>query len=288
MTDQELQFHLYLRSLPIQERQDFDIDGRLDLADFAIPQLAPAFEDARRLINAAWAENARRIIAPDGPTTLHLDYIKSSFINAMTFGREGTYFVGLTGAMLEHFAGTCSALWRMDEVGELLDLKPTNETDDSIFQALLLTQLQFISSHELGHLFHGHEHGNAFRTEYWQKIGSSTVDRTKDQAREVEADAYAVHLLLNNSLLSDTGAMICERLKSRLANEDCILTLVMLSIGALFYFLDPLEFESDRVRFEPHPFALARINVVMRETTNWCKLDLHNTLTGQLCHDSNR
>jgi len=97
----------------------------------------------------------------------------------------------------------------------------------------------------------------------------------KDQAGEVDADAYAVHLLLSNALLPNTGEMICARLKSRLAKEDCILTLIVLSIGPLFYFLDPLEFEPDRVRFVDHPFALARMNVVMREITNWCKLNLH-------------
>jgi hypothetical protein len=162
----------------------------------------------------------------------------------------------------------------MDEVGELLGLEAANETEDPLFQALLLTQLQFISSHEVGHLFHGHLPRNAFRTEFLNRITSGTADSMKDQAREVEADAYAVHLLLSNALLSDTGAKIRARLKSRLAKEDCILTLVMLSIGSLFYFLDPLEFESDRVRHGDHPFALARMNVVVREITNWCKLHL--------------
>jgi hypothetical protein len=274
VTDQELQFHLYLRGLPVQEREDFDINGRLDIADFAIPELAFAFEEARRLINAAWVENAPRIIAPDGPTTLHLDYINSSSINATTFGYGGTYFVGLTGAMLEHFAKTCSVLWRMYEVSELLELKQTDEPNDALFQALLLTQLQFISSHEVGHLFHGHAQRNAFRTEYRQKMRSSTEDRTKHQAREVDADGYAVHLLLNNSLLSDAGEKIRARLKSSLAKEDCILTLVMLSIGSLFYSLEPLVFESNRVRFDDHPFTLARMNVVLREISNWCKLNL--------------
>jgi hypothetical protein len=274
MTEQELQFHLCLMDLPIQERKRLDIHGRLDLVNFAIPELAQAFEDARGLINEAWAANAPRILAPDGAIALHLDYINSSVVTAITFGYEGTYFVGLTGAMLEHLARTSSSLWRLNEVGELLGLEPTNETEDPLFQALLLTQLQFISSHEVGHLFHGHQQRNAFRTEYWQMMRSSTEDKTKDQAREVEADAYAVHLLLSNSLLSDAAELIRARLKSSLAKEDCILTLVMLSIGCLFYFLDPPEFESGRVRLEPHPFALARMNVVMREITNWCKLNL--------------
>jgi hypothetical protein len=271
-TEQELQFHLYLKSLPIQEREVFD--GRLDLANFAIPELAQAFEDARGLINTAWAANAARIVAPDGAIALHLDYINSSVVNAITFGYEGTYFVGLTGAMLEHLAKTSSTLWSSDEVGELLDIEVTDEPEDPLFQALLLTQLQFISSHEVGHLFHGHLPRNAFRAEFRNSITTGSADRMKDQTLEVEADAYAVHLLLNNALLSDTGELIRARLKSRLTKEDCILTLIMISIGSLFYFLDPLKFEADTVRYRDHPFALARMNVVMREITNWCKLNL--------------
>lgn len=277
MTDRELKFHLYLRNLPVPNREHGNhhvFDGRLDLANFAIPELAQAFEDARGLINAAWAANAPRILAPDGSIALHLDCINSSAVNAITFGDEGTYFVGITGAMLEHFATTCSSLWRVDEVRELLGLDSANETDDPLFQALLLTQVQFISSHEVGHLFHGHLPRNAFRIEFRNEITGRTVDSMKDQAREVEADAYAVHLLLSNALLSETGAMIRSRLRSKLATEDCILTLVMLSIGSLFYFLDSLKFESDRVRYGDHPFTLARMNVVMREITNWCKLNL--------------
>jgi len=272
MTDRELQFHLYLRNLPIQDREVFY--GRLDLATFTIPELAQAFEDARGLINAAWAANAPRILAPDGAIALHLDYINSSAVNAITFGDEGTYFVGITGAMLKHFATTSSSLWHLDEVRELLGLEAADENEDPLFQALLLTQLQFISSHEMGHLFHGHQSRNTFRTEFRNEIKNCAAGSMKDQAREVEADAYAVHLLLSNALLSDSGELIRARLKSRLAKEDCILTLVALSIGSLFYFLDPWDFEPDRVRYCDHPFALARMSVVMREITNWCKLNL--------------
>jgi hypothetical protein len=272
MTDQELQFHLYLMNLPIQDRAKFH--GRLNIADFAIPDLALAFEESRRLINEAWAVNALRIVAPDGKIALHLDYINSGAVNAMTFGSEGTYFVGLTAAMLEHFANTCTALWRLNSVSELLELKLTNEARDFLFQAILLIQLQFISSHELGHLFHGHAQGNAFRTEFEEKLGSSTADRTKEQAREVEADGYAVHLLLNNSVLSESGGMIYRRLNSALTKEDCILTLILLSIGSLFYFLEPLAFDFDRVRSADHPFALARMNIVLHEITAWCRLNL--------------
>jgi hypothetical protein len=277
MTEQELQFHLYLRNLPIPNREHGGhhvFDGRLDLANFAIPELAQAFEYARGLINAAWAANTPRILAPDGSIALHLDYINSSAVNAITFGYEGTYFVGITGAMLERFVATSSSLWRLDEVRELLGLEAANEIEDPLFQALLLTQLQFISSHEVGHLFHGHQQRNAFRTEFRNGIASDTAGSMKDQAREVEADAYAIHLLLSNALLSDTGAMIRARLESRLAKEDCILTLVTLAIGSLFYALEPLAFESGRVRYGDHPFALARMNVVMREITNWCNLNL--------------
>src|ERR1700691_3315773 len=101
MTEKELQFHLALMELPIQDRVYFP--ARLDITAFKIPELSAAFEEVRRLINDVWSSNLHRLSSPSGQVFLHLDYIASPHVNAITFGKQGTYFVGLSEGMLLHF-----------------------------------------------------------------------------------------------------------------------------------------------------------------------------------------
>lgn len=271
LTTLELQFHLYLMNLPIQDRAIFI--SRSDLSEFSVPELSLAFLEARKLINAAWANEAHRIKSPDGEVIVHLDFIKSPRENAITFGSDGAYFVGITEPFLALFVRSSSALWQADFLAQLLEIEMTTEVRNFLFQVLLLFQLQFISSHELGHLFHGHGRGN-FREEFAQHQPAASNSRMCEQAGELEADGYAVHLLLNGMLRSGNGADIHKRLGSALALEDCILTLFLLSVGALFYFMEPDQFRSDAVRYPDHPFALARMNIVMDEIKSWCQQHL--------------
>lgn len=271
LTTLEWQFQLYLMNLPIQDRAIFK--SRSTLSQFSVPELSEAFLDARRLLNTAWADGAHRIIAPEGPVVIHLDYIESPIINAITFGSDGSYFVGITEPFLALFCESSGALWRANFLADLLEIEMSTEVRDFLFQVLLLFQLQFISSHELGHLFHGHQRG-LFRKEFTGLDADRSTSRMRGQARELDADGYAVHLLLNGILRTTNGAQIHRRLRSRLPMEDCILNLFLLSAGAAFYFLDPGVFTSSDVRKPDHPFALARMNFVMKEITSWCEQHL--------------
>lgn len=271
LTPLEWQFQLYLLNLPIQDRAKFI--SRSDLSTFSIPELSAAFHEIRKLVNEAWANGAHRIASPEGAVIVHLDYIKSTVINAITFGSDGAYFVGITEPYLALFSESSSALWRADFLSSLLEIEMTHEVRDFLFQVFLLFQLQFISSHELGHLFHGHRRGS-FREDFVEGMTRSGNSRMRDQAGELESDGYAVHLLLNGMLRSDSGSTIHRRLKSNLPMEDCVLTLFLLSVGALFFFLEPVEFKAEAARRLDHPFALARMNIVMAEIKSWCQQHL--------------
>jgi hypothetical protein len=221
-------------------------------------------------------EPCRRITAPTGEVKLHLDYIDSGDLNAITFGDEGISFVGITSRMLVHIARTSEAMWRLNPLAELLGIELSREVRDFLFQALLLMQLQFLSNHELGHLFHGHIDPKAFREEFAaDATGPLPGGRLKDQAGEVDADGYAVHSLLDNFIAKENGTFIHTRLNSKLSQEDCILTLFLLSVAILFFFLRPRAFRTSEVRESDHPFVLARMNVVLYDLIGWCELNRH-------------
>jgi hypothetical protein len=268
----EIIFHGYFSRLPDYLREVYR--GRLKMSDFEIQELADAFESIRQEINSRWESHAHRIVAPSGQVKLHLDYIDSRDLNAITFNDEGISFVGITGRMLVHIARTSEAMWRLNPLAELLGIELSKEVRDFLFQAVLLMQLQFLSSHELGHLFHGHIDPKAFREEFGaDATGALPGDRLKDQAGEVDADGYGVHSLLDNLVTTENGKFIHTRLESKLSQEDCILTLFLLSVGILFFFLRPRAFRASNVRESEHPFALARMNVVLYDLIGWCELN---------------
>jgi hypothetical protein len=267
----EVIFDRYLRRLPMDQRELYR--GRMDLSKFVKPEMAPAFEAIMGEINMRWSDHAARIRAPGGEVKLHLDYIDSTGVNAITFYDRGIHFVGITDKMLAHFTGTCELLWQLNPLYGLLRIKAEREVRDFLFQVILLIQLQFIAYHELGHLFHGHVDSSALNEEFKPDSGEDggESEQLRNQAHEVEADGYAVHLLVDNLLSSASGRPIYERLASELSMEDCILTLFLVAVGSLFFFLKAKPFKREAVRVPDHPFGLVRMNVVMYDLTGWCK-----------------
>jgi len=272
----EVTFHRYFAQLAPYLQDKYH--GRLDFSRFGVPELASAFEAIRDEINVRWSTHANRILAPDGAVDLYLDYINSTEVNAITFFYDGTHFVGITDKMLIRFSEAAGALWGLDALKDLLRIELSTEVRNFLFQAILLIQLQFISSHELGHLFHGHIDRTILQEEFCEALPQTQdllkkTNRLKDQAHEVEADGYAVHMLLDNLVASNSGDHIYRRLGSKLPREDCIFTLLLLAVGSVFFFLKPREFDEEAVRALDHPFAVARMNVVLYDLIGWCSLN---------------
>lgn len=269
----EVIFHRYFSRLPKHLRDVYR--GRLNLDKFEIPELANAFGGIQKEINSRWTHHAPRILAPSGEVKLHFDYIDGDDVNAITFGDDGISFVGITGKMLVHIARTSEAMWRLNLLSELLGVELSRDVRDFLFQAVLLFQLQFLSSHELGHLFHGHADHNAFREEFSSaiKIPSQNGGNLRAQAREVEADGYAVHSILDNFVATENGRIIHGRVRSTLLQEECVMSLFLVSIGFLFFFLHPRAFEVSQVRASDHPSGLARMNIVLHDLIAWCQLN---------------
>ena len=262
----------YFSTLPPELR---DVHHRLDLSKFEIPELAGALKSAKDEINTRWGAQLGRIKTPSGVVVLHFDYIESDDVNAIVFYHEGVYFVCVTSKMLVHLIKISGIAWRLNALNELLGIDSSHEVRDFLFQAVLLIQLQVLSSHELGHLFHGHVDPGTLTEEFAASAdpASQISEHLRDQATEVEADGYAVHMLLDNLLTGDSGISIHSKLRSTLPKEDCILSLYMFSAAALFFFLRPQAFVESSVRMPKHPFALARINLMLQNLIDWCKLN---------------
>ena len=135
-----------------------------------------------------------------------------------------------------------------------------------------MLQLQFVCAHELGHLFHGHNDRSALYEEFSRTPAMApSANQLKRQARETEADGYATKFLLENFLLTDSGQQIHRRLGSSLSREECILTLIVISAGAVFLCLPFSKFAQEAAKSNRYPFGLARLNEVPLQIIPWCE-----------------
>jgi hypothetical protein len=235
--------------------------------------LATAFADIKAEINNRFEVNAVGIVAPEGPVQIHMDYIASSMVNAFAFYFDKWYFIGITDGMLELFAKSCTALWRLNPLAKFLGIDPVREKRDSIFQFVLLLELQYISNHELGHMFHGHCTGlreGHYRAEFDVATLVANSIGMEGQARELEADGYAISLLLKNLLQSDSAAFMHCRVQSTKSVREFVVTLFLLSLAATLYHVKSAPFDAAKVRSGDHSDGLIRMNILLGEILGWC------------------
>src|SRR5260370_34410902 len=162
-----------------------------------------------------------------------MDYIASSEVNSFALRFEDWYFIGITEGMLELFAKSCADLWRLNPLGDLLGVELTNDKRDLIFQFVLLLELQYISNHELGHMFHGHcadLSAGRYRAEFSVQSLLAESLGMEGQAMELEADGYAVNLLLKNLLQSPSGPFLPQRIQSTMTVSGFVITWFVLSL----------------------------------------------------------
>jgi len=172
-------------------------------------------DDTQRTIKEVYAAQGGSIFVRGTRPALHFDYVNSSVVNAIAFQDEGCAFVGLTLALFNEVGQTCQLLVTSGLVTSIFRLEtPTDHERHQLFTAFFAAQLQFIACHELGHHVHGHcsddEQTMPIREEFsedWRISGGLT-----DQARELDADGYAVHMILHNFVAGSPRLKLLELL----------------------------------------------------------------------------
>jgi hypothetical protein len=159
-------------------------------------------------------------------------------------------------------------------------VKPVSRRIDLLFEVatlaadILLQELQYISNHELGHMFHGHcadLRAGRYHAEFSVQSLLQESIGMEGQAKELEADGYAVNLLLKNLLFGESGQFMHRRVKSKLPMREFSLALFVLSVAAVLYYLEPMTFNPSSVRKSTHSDGLVRMNILMGEILGWCK-----------------
>ncbi len=272
----EMKFRRYFTTHPDPNFRD-RFPGRLEILQFGDEKLNDAIEALKSEINKRYSANMSRITPPDDMKGLHMDYLRSSEPNALAFYVDDLACIAITEPALRRVLGITSRMAVAPSVISMLGLANGRRDLSSLAGSFFTLTMQILTSHELGHIFHGH----CFETA--RSLPRAEMVETQDpcfsydvewsmrrQAAEVDADGYAAHMVMNNLFTGGMGSALAKYLKSGLQEPELIMRFFLLSLGSLFYLWGPRRFDAERVEHCDHPPALMRLNVFMRDIEGWC------------------
>jgi hypothetical protein len=242
------------------------------------PDRHPLLHDVYTLINGMYELHANRFVADDNRSpNLHFDFIEGSAVNALAFNDQHYSFVALTVALVRELEQIADELARSNRVWELFGhhSEINQESTQSLWTALVITVLQFVAFHELGHHMHGHcpRDGNLslrVREEY-DPVRAGRADVNELQADELDADEYAIRTISENLLAGPVRPEILDML-GRPTDEETdgnLLTLITLAVGTFFFHRTSTDGDLSKFAASSHPPMPARLQRAMEALRKW-------------------
>lgn len=185
----------------------------------------------------------------------------------------------MTIPLVQELFGASAALARVDPITRPFGFRPDQtEQCRSLTTALFAAMLQFVACHELGHHFHGHQSRESEERSnplfFYDESPSPEVGPIlNSQAKEVEADGYAVKMVISNIFAGPRETML--RLLGQRAFTDradkYLTRLFLLAAGGFFLSRSPVKFDPGRLGEQTHPPAMARMHFIMTGLRTWCE-----------------
>jgi hypothetical protein len=245
--------------------------AKLDLEKLPSAEQA-LLADLQVTLNSSFQMQQGRILTSDGPPHCHFDYIDRVDINAEAFRSDHYAFVGLTLPMIHRLNDVYAHVSRTNTVSHALGLEHLDYSGQArLYAALFSMGLIFVSSHELGHHFHGHTFEKVgsdwFRSEINRVSAVPAIDRSEEQAMEVDADGYAINAMLSKA--TELPGRIADFLpaKEGAYSHREMLELVLAASTASLLSLADGPFNEETIDTLDHPPALVRVNYILRHAT---------------------
>jgi hypothetical protein len=281
--------------------------GRQDPAELAkMPAFAEEFaallSEIRDHINQTYDVQRHRVKVRDVHPRLHFDYIKVKSTpcaglkplprsNALAFQAGGIHFVGVTVPLMQELLQVSLDLVRLGRITGPFGFRPHEQgRRRSFINVLFATMLQFVASHELGHHFHGRQGREAEETGdpmsfYDESPSSTSTTFPASHVKEVEADGYAVKMVMNNLMLGRPREATLRLLGQRDSTEHSekhLLRLFVLATGGFFFSRAVGEFDTRGISESGHPPKVSRMHFIMTGLREWCRENKQGTLLRHL------
>jgi hypothetical protein len=239
------------------------------------PELAAFLADVQSALNDSLKDENRQMPGHVEHPPFYFDYIDSDEPNALAFRVADYSFIGLTMPLVYSLWDSCVELSRSNGVGDLLETAPIPEREEAILTVMFQNQLIFLVTHEYTHHVHGHLSDQVPSSVFFEEI--ITSDDNGDlasQAFEMDADGYAVYLMLSHLMngprrAQAIGLLNCEHAHRDLQDRVLFSSFVM-AIGAMLLVTSPPSVDFHKYRTRTHPLPAARMDWIMHHATNFC------------------
>jgi len=211
----------------------------------------------------------------------HFDYVDSDEPNALAFCSDGYSFIGVTIPLLEQLWQASTHLSESPFILATLDIQLTDHQRDDmtvpqrIQVATFRLQLFFIVLHEFTHVVHGHLKRGSSNHGFSNEVLIREEGSLEQQAREADADGYAVYFMLANIIdAAHERAHLLDVLGQEakpVEVQDQRLLLSFTTAAAAFFFVRTPQLLTATSAYRlTHPPQAARMNLAMKAIQSWC------------------
>lgn len=208
----------------------------------------------------------------------HFDYLEvnDGTKNAHAFQHEAFSFIVVTMPLVQLLWDLSLRLSDSPPVLQLLGIDYGLVRKEAVHALLFQFQLTFLVSHEYTHHVHrhcdGYEDGMAGEWTEFQQVGTS--GGMECQAQELDADAYAIYLVLANFVRGGgrSGALVQieKQSLSGVEGDSLLLMYFVVAVTGLFCAFWSENIEMESVWQFRHPPAPVRIDYAIRVAQMWC------------------
>lgn len=269
----EVAFDRYFRGLNLVQQKIYE--GKYDLEQLESAPLKELLIKLQSALNFALA-NERSVPEHRDHPPFHVDYIRSTEVNALAFRHDGYSLIGLTIPLIEVAGQLCGRLCNSADLLSALGLSLTQEVSEELGAVLLKILIFFVVSHEYTHIVHGHPLSEATDS---QPINEVTMDgragSLDEQILEADADSYAIYHIMENWIrgVERSPSISLLKMNSTLAEDqdELLFACIVVAIGAYFVLRPVPQLDAKKVYTLRHPPHPVRLNSLMETAIGWCK-----------------
>lgn len=215
----------------------------------------------------------------DGTPKYQFDFVESAELNASAANYGGGAMITVTSALRDLTWAMCEVLSDDGKIAARFSV--TTATQRQGLQVELFnTVIGLVVGHEYGHHVLNHCVQHAPDTPLYNDIINGYGGNIEHQAREIQADGYAVYLVLHGLLIGDRRKTVAQSIPD--VTDEGRLALFIMSAGTFFFIREPAGLDSASIEELTHPPAALRLNALMQHVHRYLtesKPELLPTLT---------
>jgi hypothetical protein len=265
----EVLFHRFFQSDALNTRDRERYQGKQDL-DRLEPDFRSVLINIQNALNEALRNEKASVREHVPHPPFHFDYVASSVPNALAFQFRGFSFIGITIRLVYMLWDAGFRLSRSEPIASALRVPLTAELSERIHTLLLGTELAFVVAHEYTHHIHGHVKG--FRSDIFDETDKGTLE---DQAREVDADCYAIYHvladLIDGARRPSALALLGLEQKEKHTQDQVLFSSAVIAVGGFLFAWPPVPVDNISIYRLRHPPHAARLNFILHSSITWAK-----------------